>query len=246
MRMTTFTRVFAVCFGIAAVFAVSCAGGNGGSANGTNTSSTGSSGDGDGDGDGDGGDPEEPFVDNCGGLPCCDTDDDCSGTTPRCGEISNCVECTGPTEEEDCGDYSCAHREGVCTDRLGSAKEVCFSCQRDTDCRYPMNCVVETFAGQELLPVCIYMQTRADYCPRGHGYPREANSVDGVTGTHCFPPPTTTCQAIYERNVASCESHDECGAEGLDDGYCDSGTCTILCMSTDDCTDCSGDPAYCH
>ena len=87
-------------------------------------------------------------------------------------------------------------------------------------------------------------------CPNRMVAMQEAMSTGGVRGTYCFIEQSlTTCEAVLDFRNTCPSGNDDCGAEALDDGVCQAGTCTYECgggreCSTENCA--GGATTYCQ
>jgi hypothetical protein len=94
-----------------------------------------------------------------------------------------------------------------------------------------------------------------DTTRRPYSTPTELTSIDGTKATYCLPPSTTTCPGIRDTRNIPCTTNDDCGVDGLTDGYCPTsgtgaGLCTYLCGGGADCASpslvCGGSPQHCR
>lgn len=188
----------------------------------------------------------------------CNTTDDCDDGV--CDLTAHrCVECTRETEEEQCGQFSCSSLTQTCTTTLRGNRDTCDPCEADSECITGRRCVLHTFAGDEVGHFCFLEQGTVgcgNTVPERRPYrrPVDLTSIDNVDATYCLPPVTTTCQGIRDTQSKACDASDECGVEGLNDGYCpDAGTgqgaCSYLCDGGFDCggtLECAGTPQHCR
>ena len=191
----------------------------------------------------------------------CAADADCThlSATPVCDEgRGTCVACTGDTEAARCGANSCRRSDGVCTGTARGSRDVCDSCEADSECVTGRRCVNHVFGGTDLGGFCFLDATGG--CGdtvsalRPYRTPTELTSVDGALATYCMPPTSTTCAGIRDTQSTTCTTSSDCGVVGLDDGYCpamapSAGTCTYRCAGSLDCDEllnCGGSPQRCR
>ncbi|MFO0713011.1 MAG: hypothetical protein U0353_24365 [Sandaracinus sp.] len=195
----------------------------------------------------------------------CTADADCShlGATPVCDEGRGvCVQCTGDTEAARCGANSCRRSDGTCTTRMRGSRDVCDSCEADSECMAGEHCVRHVFSGTDLGGFCFLDAGGGcgNTVPalRPYRTPTDTTSIDGFSGMFCFPPSTTTCEGIRDTQSQACTMSTDCGdirlPLGVDDGYCPTsgtgaGLCSYRCLGAVDCAElsgCAGAPQHCR
>jgi hypothetical protein len=188
--------------------------------------------------------------DHLDGLGVCDTS---SGT----GE---CVQCTG-NQYASCGmspggdPYVCNSLTRTCSTEEVASAAACETCVSDAQCATGMACMQTKFGAADAGNYCLWNQeATGSSAPNGDcltvrpyvGTESGWTSVDGESPTVCKPS-VTTCQGQNDFRSKSCSGetvagHAECGAEGVDDGYCapfgpSQHFCTVPCVSHLDCKD---------
>jgi hypothetical protein len=227
-----------------------------------------------------------------GGCVQCLSHDDCANPTPQCGngtcqpctddvacashdgsEVCNtlagaetegqCVECTGPTEEDRCGDNACKRSTGECTDVERGSLLACRACNADSECVAQAKCAPHDFGGQLVGTFCFFEDGSTSNCAamdsarRPYSRSTALTSVDGAEGNYCLP--ITTCKAVEDAVAMgasggkACVGSADCGEPGVSDGDCpDSGgamdRCSYQCDDDFDCpvigfTHCGGSGA---
>jgi hypothetical protein len=183
----------------------------------------------------------------------CETNEDCAHIDGKgvCGDAGVCVECTA-TDYSACegGTMVCDTRPGptqfTCSEEEPGSSGSCQECVSDAQCNTGRRCVMTEFNGEQTGYFCLWKEGAAGApasCPsQGAPYVSrtlEMDSLDGDLGVYCklrF----TTCQGFAEFESQGCATDDDCGAPGLDDGYCRpldefEDRCTYRCLSADDC-----------
>jgi hypothetical protein len=192
--------------------------------------------------------------------PCAD-DTQCERfkDTPVCDETSGtCVACTTDTEVKRCeGNKSCSSLTHTCTGTTRHIRDVCDVCESDSECATGRRCVMYSFNSADVGYRCFQDAEGGcgdtDDAKRPYSHATELTSIDGVKGSYCMPPDTTTCTGIGDYGT-SCASDDECGMADQLDGYCPAvGTaasqCSYKCVNSDDCPEgetCGGSPQHCR
>ena len=191
----------------------------------------------------------------------CTQDADCTRltATPVCDESRGaCVACTGDTEAAQCGTHSCRRSDGTCTTTVRGSRDVCDSCEADSECATGRRCVSHVFMGTDVGSYCFLDATGGcgDTVATLRPYRTHAmlTSIDGVAAMYCMPPTSTTCQGIADTQSVSCTTDDMCGLTGQDDGICPTtgtgaGSCSYGCGGAFDCAmtlSCGGAPQVCH
>jgi len=161
----------------------------------------------------------------------CSTDDDCTdGLTNTCfdfgGFLSACI--PGCSSDDDCSDIPGA----ICRNNteLGVEVDVCVldvECQTDADCD---DGISNTCYETPITSVCIFTCSSSDDCDFIPGAELECSNItsplDGSEVSTCIIDP-------------SCETDDDCGADGLTNHCYDAGDigsyCVYSCESDDDC-----------
>ena len=184
-----------------------------------------------------------------GACRACAADADCMDMTgtPVCDEPSGrCVECTVDSEETTCpapDNFACHPTELTCTGAERGSLGFCQACVSDSECgadaTATSRCVPMDFEGSPHGTYCLVDQTTlmpAGPCPNQMVNDRLAMSVGGEESTYCFISENiTTCEAVLGYNTLCPGGDADCGAPGLADGHCESGTCTYECGSPRDC-----------
>ncbi len=181
-------------------------------------------------------------------VPCDDSDqctEDGAGICDMSGESGLCVECTIDTEETACGLFSCNPATNECTETERGDVTRCGACVADSECGLPDDrCVPMNFMGTPRATGYCLKQFDTG-CVRPHSVPTDARaSLSGAAAeTYCgVLEASVTCEAVQDLiDDTACGSDDECGAEGLEDGRCETvnGTaerCTYDCTGASECT----------
>jgi hypothetical protein len=171
--------------------------------------------------------------------------------------FGKCVECTGATEEADCGGNSCKQSTGQCTETPRGTRTPCQSCEADTECQGNRKCVKHTLGATDIGYFCFSVQTAAgcasetnlDAQPYSVAL-QDTLSIDATEpnqqATYCLPP--KSCEAVRAavQNV-DCEeggvyNPSICGIASMNEGQCPmagtgAGTCTYFCASPSECPD---------
>ena len=197
-----------------------------------------------------------------GACRACAADADCTAmtATPVCDEPSGrCVECTVDSEETTCpapDNFACHPTELTCTGAERGSLGFCEACVSDTECGATApavaRCVPMDFEGSPHGTYCLIDQTTLGaICPNQQASQQLATSVGGVESQYCFVREgISTCEAVTGFGDACPGGSSDCGAPGVDDGYCNmAGTCSYACLGPRDCgggVPCSGAPTrYC-
>ncbi len=201
-------------------------------------------------------DPAAPFCDSthvCGG---CLNSVDCArfDGTATCDRTSGaCVECTA-TDTAACDGGVCDASTHTCSVPTPGSAGLCQPCVSDAQCQAGQLCIPMTFGASatSVGNFCLWRQdATGTYAPNGDctaapPYAKiiaDATSVDGTTATVCGLQ-LTTCPALHDWRNKRCSGPGtgdaECGADGLDDGFCVvagslTNLCTIPCAADDDC-----------
>ena len=192
----------------------------------------------------------------------CTADTQCAhlGATPVCDEERGaCVACTGDTEAARCGMNSCRRSDGTCTMRRRGLSDTCDTCEADSECTTGQRCVRHVFGGTDVGSFC-FLDAAVGGCGdtnvlrRPYSSRTPLSSIDGVAGTYCLPPSTTTCQGIRDTRSEACTMDSECGDSRVADGFCPTtgtgaGLCSYACSGGVDCSgtlNCGGTPQHCR
>ena len=186
----------------------------------------------------------------------CAADSDCTdiAATPVCDEPSGrCVECTVDSEETTCpapDNRACHPTELTCTGAERGTLGFCEACVSDSECLMDapetLRCVPMNFEGSPHGTYCLIDQTTLGaICPNQQASQQLATSVGGVESQYCFVREgISTCEAVTGFGDACPGGSSDCGAPGLDDGYCNmAGRCSYACLGPSDCgggVPCSG------
>jgi hypothetical protein len=133
-----------------------------------------------------------------------------------------CVECLpGALETSQCTNgRACDPGAFTCSGKTVGSVGVCEGCITDTECGVGLACVPTTFNGQPNGSFCLAVAGAAK-CPEGMSERLTATSASNYSATYCFPNQTvTTCEAVQAFGRRTCSTNSDCGAAGLDDGYC--------------------------
>jgi hypothetical protein len=206
----------------------------------------------------------DPLESRCLSNECipCNSSGHCTHLTdtPVCDESQGkCVECSAATEVARCGGKSCNRETNTCTDTVLGSVLPCNTCLTDSECTNGTKCIEQLFGTGPSISIgkfCFFAKGAVGCAAEEVGrrpYSKEVTttSVDGAAGTYCLP--VTTCQAYLDASLQkACGGAQDCGATGLDDGYCNSGSkCTYSCNNNHDCpatgfVTCSGMPGNCQ
>lgn len=153
-----------------------------------------------------------------------------------------CVECLpGALETSQCTNgRACDPGAFTCSGKAVGSVGVCESCITDTECGVGLACVPTTFNGQPHGSFCLAVAGGAK-CPDGMSERLPATSVSNYSATYCFPnQAVTTCEAVQAFGRRTCSTNSDCGAAGLDDGYCATAAggaklCTYRCSRLVEC-----------
>ena len=211
--------------------------------------------------------PTLPICDE-GTCRACTADTDCEamGATPVCDEPSGqCVECTVDTEETTCpapDNRACHPAELTCTGAERGSLGFCQGCVSDSECvtdgMGTLRCVPMQFEGSPHGTYCLRdlesyrtaTSMPAAPCPDQMVTARTEMSVLGVEAEYCFIQENlATCEAVLGYRDLCPAGDADCGAPGLDDASCQTGTCTYECAASRDCATglCTGGgPRYCQ
>src|SRR5690606_35294429 len=132
-----------------------------------------------------------------------------------------------------------------CTETPRGTRGLCASCVSDSECGETasgkLRCLPVSYQGAERGSYCMYDKATLtlEACPLPYYGTVAALSLGGVASEYCIHEYNrTTCEAILGF-LSSCESADECGAEGVDDAVCadDGGglSCSYECAADKDC-----------
>ena len=146
-----------------------------------------------------------------------------------------CVECTQATQDQDCATTACLP-DNSCGQVERQTRTTCQSCAADDECIADHRCVPLRFQGNEYGSYCLKIASTGCVVP--YSVPISRESVSGVSAEdYCGINETlTTCPAVLDyRNSESCSGDDECGADNLQDGQCETllvgDRCTIPCTA---------------
>jgi hypothetical protein len=177
------------------------------------------------------------------GTEVCNTRDDAE-------TVGHCVECTGASEVQQCGQDACKQTTGECTDVRRGTLLACEPCEADSQCDDNLKCVPHEFDGQALGAFCFFEDGASSACAdddnarRPYSKSTPGTSIDGAMGAYCLP--NTTCKAVEDALAMgvgggkTCSTPGECGVSDLNDGDCPgsggaAGQCTYQCDSDADC-----------
>jgi hypothetical protein len=185
----------------------------------------------------------------------CSSAEDCVHlpNTPACDvDKSVCVECTAERDAY-CLNRVCRTVPGpeqfTCTNRGKHARHSCAECWSDSDCPTNSACVLESYEGVDTGFYCLPMPVEKKCEPNQPLIDSiVATSVDGTRTVFCKMS-LTTCQgyrhygigtATNDAGLGYCNSDDDCGLPGVDDGIClswpdDIKRCTYECNIDADC-----------
>jgi hypothetical protein len=184
---------------------------------------------------------------------------DCAhlGSTPACDiDSRRCVECTAERPGL-CGSKVCQTTPGeqqfTCSDVQTKSAGLCGGCLGDTHCTNNSACVMETYEGVQTGYHCLPIEglwNGSGECGDIRAFVSSvaSTSIDGLSGSFCKPR-STSCRGYADygsatvsndAGLASCNSDEDCGLMGVDDGVCVPWTettnrCTYPCVSQDDC-----------
>jgi hypothetical protein len=164
-----------------------------------------------------------------------------------------CVQCTG-TQYADCGTNAtsgdplvCSSLTRQCSQEPLHGRGLCESCSSDVACALGQACVRQTFKGNELGYVCLWVVGSAQggapaACASARPYVGRRDDIDSIDGldVDVCGLRATTCEGLSAFSSTACASDDACGLAGQNDGVCgvlEAGTnrCTLPCTSSDDC-----------
>lgn len=188
-------------------------------------------------------DPLNSVCDNsfCTG---CAENSDCSHLTdtPVCdAAVNRCVECTSDAE---CGGNSCNLATGLCTQTPVASVGNCEPCVSNTECVNGFECVPMFYDGQ-VRNSAYCLRVKDGGCP-DPGFTTDITRADissTTEKTYCgVRESLATCEAVLDYG-STCATASDCGAPGLNDGYCEpiefefGVHCSYRCDDSNQCTD---------
>ncbi len=198
----------------------------------------------------------DPAAARCGkgGASCdpCDAPDQCAHLSLDLCDDGTCVECTVGNESP-CGANSCDPATNTCTLTPRASVETCEGCVADSECVADHRCIPMEFAGVAR-PGGYCLEDAGGGCANPYRVPVNRTSLSGAPATdYCgINEDLTTCEAVLDLAAdAGCAVDDDCGAEGLNDGRCETvnlaaNRCTYSCSIALECPVVAPcDPDYC-
>jgi hypothetical protein len=162
------------------------------------------------------------------------------GDKPVCDQ-GECVQCTGGSYaacgQDDLGRARvCDSKARRCTEELAGQAGTCARCVSDAQCGTGLGCVEQVFGATTLPARCFPADTGvcadASLALRPFSEPAMVETLDAPAAAHCLP--ITTCQAYLDAAMQKpCDTSDECGEQGIEDGFCVDDSCTYAGCTQD-------------
>lgn len=198
----------------------------------------------------------------------CNTNTDCPGGMPHCSEqhvcepcsensdcagwkdgqrvlglcvAGACEECT-VSNEAPCATASCNPKTLRCTDTPRASRNVCQTCDADSECKANHLCVNTLFKGVPQGGHCLKLDDDSCTRPFASGITRESLSAPTTANSFCgFPEEITSCEAILglfvNGDLCPSGADSECSQPG--------GICRKVGTQNNNCTYSCGGPSQC-